>query len=117
MVFVYAHGQRQIHTVWLVHRSESVVDTQIIDWLCLGFNDTSTLVRHFVSSPTERAKKKKRDRRDSRGDERRGLGRKCNKNESEETEETPTEETHTMHHWPYDCSCPLVKPNTSWSTE
>ena len=33
----------------------------------LGFNDTSTLVSHFVSSPRER---EKRARRDSRGDER-----------------------------------------------
>ena len=39
----------------------------------LGFNDTSTLVSHFVSSPRER---EKRDRRDSRGDEREGHGRK-----------------------------------------
>ena len=30
-----------------------------------GFNDTATLVGHFVSSPRE---KEKRDRRDSRGD-------------------------------------------------
>ena len=50
----------------------------------LGFNDTSTLVGHFVSSPREREKK---DRRDSRGDEREGQGRKRNRNESEETEE------------------------------
>ena len=54
-------------------------------WLIvLGFNDTSTLVGHFVSSPRER---EKRDRRDSRGDEREGQGRKRNRNESEETEE------------------------------
>ena len=33
----------------------------------LGFNVTSTLVGHFVSSPRER---EKRDRRDSSGDER-----------------------------------------------
>ena len=33
----------------------------------LGFHDTSTLVGHFVSSPRER---EKRDRRDSRRDER-----------------------------------------------
>ena len=33
----------------------------------LGFNDMSTLVGHFVSSPRER---EKRERRDSRGDER-----------------------------------------------
>ena len=44
----------------------------------------STLVGHFVSSPRER---EKRDRRDSRGDERDGQGRKRNRNESEETEE------------------------------
>ena len=35
--------------------------------IVLGFNDTSTLVGHFVSSPRER---EKRDRRDRRGDER-----------------------------------------------
>ena len=50
----------------------------------LGFNDTSTLMGHFVSSPREREKK---DGRDSRGDEREGQGRKRNRNESEETEE------------------------------
>ena len=33
----------------------------------LGFNDTSTLVGHFVSSPRER---EKRDRRDIKRDER-----------------------------------------------
>ena len=38
---------------------------------------------HFVSSPRER---EKRDRRDSRGDEREGQGRKRNRNEREETE-------------------------------
>ena len=41
--------------------------------IVLGFIDTSTLVGHFVSSPTEREKK---DRRDSRGDEREGQGKK-----------------------------------------
>ena len=50
----------------------------------LGFNDTSTHVGHFVSSPRER---EKRDRRGSRGDERKGQGRKRNRNEREETEE------------------------------
>ena len=49
----------------------------------LGFNDTSILVGHFVSSPRER---KKRDRRDSRRDEREGQGKKRNRSESEETE-------------------------------
>ena len=53
----------------------------------LGFNDTSTLVGYFVSSPRER---EKRDRRDSSGDEREGQGRKRNWNESEETEEIKT---------------------------
>ena len=53
----------------------------------LGFNDTSTLEGHFVSSPRER---EKRDRRESRGDEREGQGRKRYRNESEETEEIKT---------------------------
>ena len=52
-----------------------------MDLIVLGFNDTSTLVGHFVSSPRER---EKRDRRDSRGDEREGKGRKRSRNESEE---------------------------------
>ena len=50
----------------------------------LGFNDTSTLVGHFVVSPRER---EKRDRRESRGDEIEGHGRKRDRNEREETEE------------------------------
>ena len=54
-------------------------------WLFVfGFNNTSTLVGHFVSSPIE---KEKSDRRDSTGDGREGQGRKRNKNESEGTEE------------------------------
>ena len=55
--------------------------------IVLGFNGTSTLEGHFVSSPRER---EKRDRRESRGDEREGQGRKRNRNESEETEEIKT---------------------------
>ena len=58
--------------------------TKYHELIVLGFNDTSALVGHFVSSPRER---KKRDRRDSRRDEREEQGRKRNKNESEETEE------------------------------
>ena len=50
----------------------------------LGFNDTSSLEGHFVSSPRER------DRRDSRIDKREGQGRKRNWNESEETEDIKT---------------------------
>ena len=55
--------------------------------IVLGFNDTSTLVGHFVSSPRER---EKRDRRDSRRDEREEQGRKRNRNEREEIEEIKT---------------------------
>ena len=51
--------------------------------IVLGFNDNSTLLGHFVSSPRGR---EKRDRRD----EREGQGRKRNKNEREETEEIKT---------------------------
>ena len=56
-------------------------------FIVLGFNDTSTLVGHFVSSPKAR---EKRDRRDSRGDERKGQGRKRNRTESREIEEIKT---------------------------
>ena len=45
--------------------------------IVLGFNEPSTLVGHFVLSPREREKS---DRRDSRRDEREGLGRKRNRN-------------------------------------
>ena len=55
--------------------------------IVLEFNDTATLVGHFVSSPRER---EKRDRRDSRGDQREGQGRKRNRNENKETEEIKT---------------------------
>ena len=53
----------------------------------LVFNDTSTLVGHFVSSPRER---EKRDRKDSRRYEREEHERKRNRNEREETEEIKT---------------------------
>ena len=53
----------------------------------LGFNDTSTLMGHFVLSPRER---EIRDRRGSRRDEREGQKRKRNRCESEETEEIKT---------------------------
>ena len=39
--------------------------------IALGFNDTSTLVGHFLSSPREREKREK----DSRSDKREGQGR------------------------------------------
>ena len=54
-----------------------------ISLIVLGFNDTSTLVGHFVSSPRER---EKRDRRDNRWDEREGKGRKREMKENEGTE-------------------------------
>ena len=54
--------------------------------IALGFNDTTTLVSHFVSSPRER---EKRDRKESRRDERKEQGRKRNRNESEETKTSP----------------------------
>ena len=53
--------------------------------IVLGFNDTSTLVGHFMSSPRER---EKGVRRDSRRDEREKQGRK--RNECEDTEEIKT---------------------------
>ena len=46
----------------------------------LGFNNTSTLVGHFVSSPRGR---EKMDRRDSRRDEKDGQGSKRNRSDSE----------------------------------
>ena len=52
----------------------------------LGFNNTSTLVDHFVLSPRER---EKRDRKDTRRDEREGQGRKRNRNASEEIKIIP----------------------------
>ena len=65
---------------------KTIPPTKMMDWLIvLGFNDTSTLEGHFVSSPRER---EKRDRRES--NEREGQGWKRNRNESEETEEIKT---------------------------
>ena len=49
----------------------------------LDFNDTSTLVGHFVSSP------RKREKRDSRGDEREGQGWKRKRDEREEIKTFP----------------------------
>ena len=51
----------------LIWRYDSVNNTA--EDFFIGFNDMSTLVGHFVSSPRER---EKRDRRDSTGDERKG---------------------------------------------
>ena len=72
-------SDRNYFSYFYIHKSSRLI--------VLGFNDTSTLEGHFVSSPRER---EKRDRRESRGDEREGQGRKKNRNESEETEEIKT---------------------------
>ena len=78
-----------MHTVYKIDWLQSPVTSckYLFFLIVLGFNDTSTLEGHFVSSPRER---EKRDRRESRGDEREGQGRKRNRNESEETEEIKT---------------------------
>ena len=55
--------------------------------IALGFNDTSILVGHFMSSPRDR---EKTDKKDSRADEREAQGRNRNRKESEETEEIKT---------------------------
>ena len=85
---------KTLKSVWSMERNVYKSDTHQTEVICLlenlivlGFNDTSTLEGHFVSSPRER---EKRDRRESRGDEREGQGRKRNRNESEETEEIKT---------------------------
>ena len=67
--------------------SAKMGSAMLIVVVVLGFNDMSTLVGHFVSSPRER---EKRDRRNSRRDEREGQGKKRNRNEREETEEIKT---------------------------
>ena len=56
----------------------------------LEFNETSTLVGHFVSSPREREKKYKKD---SRGYEREGQERKRKMNESEKRAEINSSST------------------------
>ena len=59
-----------LYTTW--HYPDEQDDLNL--WsIVLGLNDTSTLVGHFVLSPGER---EKRDRRDSREDEREGQGKK-----------------------------------------
>ena len=68
-------------------RDKTSVEYEIAHLIVLGFNDTSTLVGHFVWSPREREKS---DRTDSRRDEREEQGRKRNRNESAETEEIKT---------------------------
>ena len=81
---------RQVHTLNTFQKKKYEIMINKEDFfivIVLGFNDTSTLVGHFVSSPRER---EKRDRRDSRRDEREGQGRKRNRNESEDIAEIKT---------------------------
>ena len=81
-------GENDRRKYFTINLHERMLPTSAgVDLIVLGFNDTSTLEGHFVSSPRER---EKRDRRESRGDEREGQGRKRNRNESEETEEIKT---------------------------
>ena len=61
----------------LIHDNNGILICYVL--FVLGFNDTSTLVGHFLSSP------RGREKRDRRGDEREGHGRKRKMNESEET--------------------------------
>ena len=64
-------NKKNITNMLSAELAQRVVKVQAL--IVLGFNDTSTLVGHFVSSPREREKS---DRRDSRRDEREGQGRK-----------------------------------------
>ena len=67
----------------------------------LRFNDTSIIVGHFVSSPRKR---EKRDRKDSRGDEREGQGRKRIRNESEECKQKKKKKK-KQKHFPNTLTC------------
>ena len=71
----------------------------------LRFNDTSTLVGHFVWSPRKR---EKRDRRDSRGDEREGQGRKRNRNKSKGTLEIKKSSLSSLTCYKGSRPCPTV---------
>ena len=81
LIFSYCQETKIWTDGWQMGRQIKPKNWRLI---VLGFNDTSTLVGHFVSSPRQR---EKRDRRDSRGDERERQGRKRNRNGREEKEE------------------------------
>ena len=59
--------QDLIHSLYMHFQQKQ----DLID--CVGFNDTSTLVGHFVSSPTEREKRDSRDKREEHGRRRTGM--------------------------------------------
>ena len=80
-LFLYLLQNYMDYICW--HQKMSTKSQKETIVIVLGFNDTSALVGHFVSSPWER---EKRDRRD----EREGQGRKRNRNKSKETEEIKT---------------------------
>ena len=76
-----AHAQQNVFSIYSVtlkvtskicsRRHSKFFSYFSVNLIVLGFNDMSTLEGHFVSSPRER---EKRDRRESRGDEREGQG-------------------------------------------
>ena len=70
MIWVYTMCVRKYIPFRVNKASVLLLGHQLIE---LGFNDTSTLVGHFVSAPREMEKK---DKRDSRGDQKRGTGEK-----------------------------------------
>ena len=80
------------HGMGVIEQTSTFEHVSLDFLIVLGFNNTSTLVGHFVSSPRER---EKRDRRDSRGE---GQGTKKNRNESEREER---EEIKTLPLYPY----------------
>ena len=78
----------------------------LFDWLIvLGFNDVSTLVGHFMSSPRKR---EKTDRIYSRADEREEEGRKTERNESEEQKKLKHSPS-TITCYKDNRSCPIVR--------
>ena len=71
------NGSNSLGTMKICSRYGLIEPLRVI---VLEFNDSSTLVGHSVSSPREK-------KRDSRGDKREGQRRKMKMNEIEETEE------------------------------
>ena len=76
--------------------------------IVLGFNDTSTLVGHFVSSPREREKNIEEIVEEMKE----GQGRKRNRNESEETEEI-----NAFPLYPWIAGLAQLEANISWTPQ
>ena len=87
VIYLQVSNTEKKSSIVLAQHNTCTEKKSSIALIMLEFNDLSTLVGHFVSSPRER---EKRNRRDSRRDERQGQVRKWNRNESEETEEIKT---------------------------